>query len=365
MTSSKVCANFLDNLWIFNSEWEIYAIFEFIVFIVTVSWLRHLQNISANDMYMQHGNKVIFPIHKALLIFLILISLFESLVVMIFLRYFFDKSTFTVEYIFSLMYGCAAGFNAFADEGSALLFISSGIGQRSIKKSFYLASAWCLCTICVYFIYFLAIFSSNPKYQTNSFLHFQEVLTGIWQAMLFSFYLSIYITSYFKLKRFRPAAILWSKFWIVTRFLLFLSPILVRFDIDVGHCLFAITFLLFFIVLKYWVAYRCYRLEARWWHGEIDSNEENSDTYLFGSLYHKFIKFINILLNYLKFQVETTSLTPTKDNKSKESIFKSKSNSFELASQEQINNSLENASPLVGVQLSGIPLNVHIFSFFS
>lgn len=114
------CEYFLGHLSIFRSEWEIFAICEFIVFVLVVSWVGHLQDISSDSMYMHNASKIIFPIHKTLLILIGLFSLFQALVVVLYTRYkgYSEANlSFTVEHVFALLFGLSAGLSGFVLEG--------------------------------------------------------------------------------------------------------------------------------------------------------------------------------------------------------------------------------------------------------
>jgi hypothetical protein len=91
-----------------------------------------------------------------------------------------------------------------------------------------------------------------------------------WQGSALVFYLTVWLMpTQGTLARDtrRPAVIYWARFWFMFRFLITLSGILEEYDVDFGYCLFHITVFIFFAVLKCWVCYRVFVLEAMWWHG--------------------------------------------------------------------------------------------------
>jgi hypothetical protein len=344
---NEVCENFLANLSVFKSEWEVFAVCEFVVFVIVVWWVRKLQEETADALYMKHESKIIFPIHKTLLIMIGLFSLFQALVIVLYTRVFGAYSGRThvsdsVEILFAFLFGSSAGLNGFVLEGSALLFLSPGIGYRSIKKSGQIATVWCCYSGFVFYYYFLSLFSTQAKYQRKDFLDFVDVLHLSWEVILFFFYLSIYFTSVLKMNKFRPAAIMWSRFWVIARLLILISIALTRFYIDAGACLYALATMIFFVILKIWVAFWCYRLEARWWHGDVVFSDDN----LLGCGDH-FPRCYQLLHSSVNFVLSSLGIR----SRSHEDGNKEGGNHVE--SDYQTQDKLERASPLVGVQLSG------------
>jgi hypothetical protein len=338
----NICQNFVRNFPVlfFNSIWEVYAIFELMVVLVIIAYVRHLQKISADELYMQQQSKIIFPIHRTLLTLIGVASLSQALVVVTFAREFdagddryFGISYVTIEEIFGVLFALSVGMHAISNEGTTLMFISSGVGQRSIKRSFQIACIWGLCTAVVFYYNFLANFSNNPIYQKDEYQHFVDIISGLWQGCLLAFYLSLYLSSsWFNFYEYRPALTLWAKFWIITRGLLFASETLMRFDIDAGFCLFASSFIVFFILLKLWVAFRCYRLEAQWWHGELGLKPQR----------RSLVQEMTQSLSFLHRSRSTSAATTTPQ--------------YEL-------NALESASPLAGLQLNGNLYQIQILLF--
>jgi hypothetical protein len=108
------CQDLFGHMLILTSEWEIFAVAELIVFLIMMLWFRHLQDISSEVMYIIQESKVIFPIHKKLLIAFALLSLFQSVIVIVFTHYEkvtgFDITSVVV-FIFAWMFGLSAGLN--------------------------------------------------------------------------------------------------------------------------------------------------------------------------------------------------------------------------------------------------------------
>jgi serine/threonine protein kinase len=55
------------------------------------------------------------------------------------------------------------------------------------------------------------------------------------------------------------------------RILIIVSNALIDYNIDFGYCMNMVAVLIFFIILKCWVCYRVFVLEANWWHGVAGS----------------------------------------------------------------------------------------------
>jgi len=95
-----------------------------------------------------------------------------------------------------------------------------------------------------------------------------------WQASNLLFYLVVWLMptcgSLARDTR-RPALVYWARFWCWYRILIVIADTLEKKDFDFGYCMNMIVMFIFFAVLKCWVCYRVFLLEAKWWHGATGS----------------------------------------------------------------------------------------------
>lgn len=110
---------------------------------------------------------------------------------------------------------------------------------------------------------------------------------------------------------------------------------MIRYNIDVGFCLYSLSTLIFFVVLKIFVAFRCYRLEARWWHGD-DSFSEAEILCLASPGCGRLMKVVIIVFHTVMEKLGLEGRVPSSVQQTSSEI------------------KLSIASPLAGLQLSGI-----------
>jgi hypothetical protein len=142
-------------------------------------------------------------------------------------------------------------------EGTALLFISAGIGQHAIERAAKLAGVWSIITTAVFAYIFKSLFVEDAN---GAYLARADLVHSLWEALLLLFYLTILLLSLFKYQVYRPAALVWARYWACARVIISIAVFLERMEIDFGFCAYTMGSLTFDWVFKCWIALRCFRL---------------------------------------------------------------------------------------------------------
>ena len=150
-------------------------------------------------------------------------------------------------------------------EGTTWLLLSNGIGKRSLQNS---TAVGLVSGAVVGFCVFAVGVQDHPSavFKDKAINQFCKYF---WEGTNLLFYLAVWLMpTYGSLERDtrRPALIHWARFWCLFRFLMIFTESL-QDDFDFGYCMRMIVIFIFFAVLKCWVCYRVFVLEAKWWHG--------------------------------------------------------------------------------------------------
>jgi len=151
-------------------------------------------------------------------------------------------------------------------EGTTWLLLSNGIGKRSLRNSTTVGLvSGAIVGFCVFAVGVQDLPGAVFKDKAIN-----QFCTYFWQGTNLLFYLVVWLMpTYGSLVRDtrRPALIYWARFWCLYRMLIVISESLEAEKFDFGYCMNMIVIFIFFAVLKCWVCYRVFVLEAKWWHG--------------------------------------------------------------------------------------------------
>jgi hypothetical protein len=171
-----------------------------------------------------------------------------------------------------------------------------------MTRALKLVSIWGLFSTFVFFNYFLSIFATDPKFQSRGFISFAGYLQTAWEVMQLVFYATIYLMTISSPTKYRPAAMVWSRFWSFYRLLIITSMVMMTYHVRGGHCLYSVSTLIFFVIMKIWIAFKCYRLEARWWHGDDEFGDANIEC---------LVKFYTSIFNLIGYKASSSTSTLT------------------------------------------------------
>jgi len=113
-----------------------------------------------------------------------------------------------------------------------------------------------------------------------------EAFDWIWETALLVLYVLLWLAPNKGLFSRRPALVYWARFWGVFRVAMMLTEVLFDF-FDAAMCANHAVIFAGFGVLKVWITYRTFVLEARWWHGIQVSSQSSRCSWLWGS-YHPY-----------------------------------------------------------------------------
>lgn len=113
-----------------------------------------------------------------------------------------------------------------------------------------------------------------------------EAFDWIWETALLVLYVLLWLAPNKGLFSRRPALVYWARFWGVFRVAMMLTEVLFDF-FDAAMCANHAVIFVGFGVLKVWITYRTFVLEARWWHGIQVSSQSSRCSWLWGS-YHPY-----------------------------------------------------------------------------
>jgi len=155
-------------------------------------------------------------------------------------------------------------------EGTTWLLLSNGIGKKSLRVS---SAVGLLSGAIVGFCVFVVGVQDLPGAVFKDKV-LNDFCKYFWEASNLLFYLLVWLMptcgSLMRDTR-RPALIYWARFWCLFRILLVISETLEENNIDFGYCMNQMVVLVFFAIMKCWVCYRVFVLEAKWWHGVAGS----------------------------------------------------------------------------------------------
>jgi hypothetical protein len=219
--------------------------------------------------YYSMGQQIIFPIHLKLLVLLGATTLFQGIMLAVFKALSSidekgGKGAKDYETVFASFQALSFGLSHIVIEGITLLLLSSGIGKRAIKRATVGGVVvGLLVGVCTY------IYTVFRKEIANDIWQFS------WLGLLVLFYWIVWLwpKSIIHFTR-RPALLYWARFWAIYRLMTFIAFLLQQFGVDLGYCIFHVTVFVCFGVLKCWVAYRAFVLEAMFWHGVEGSTEK-------------------------------------------------------------------------------------------
>jgi hypothetical protein len=64
----------------------------------------------------------------------------------------------------------------------------------------------------------------------------------------------------------RPAMVYWSRFWAIFRTILYCAVLMIFVEMNVGYCVYHVDMFFGYAVLRLWVAYHVFVLEAKFWY---------------------------------------------------------------------------------------------------
>eukprot|EP01035_Chromulina_nebulosa_P031097 gene31097-41424_t len=141
-------------------------------------------------------------------------------------------------------------------EGVAILLMQKGVGFNAAAKTVRITTLWAIFT---FFAYMLV-------YTQPTGVSFAILM--IWEMILFSFYLCLWIFPPRRLYR-RPAAIHYGQFWCLFRVVNIISTILNFIPVTNGfsNCFYVICCLYPFAILQPWILYYTLLQDSKWWQG--------------------------------------------------------------------------------------------------
>jgi hypothetical protein len=147
-------------------------------------------------------------------------------------------------------------------EGITFLLLSPGIGYRSMKTAAVRGAA-------VGFIVGLSTFFGLLDDKRQRTIIASDVLGDAihfgWGALLCLLYAAIWLAPNRGTFKRRPAVVYWASFWAPYRLILFFAALLEEFEVDAGYCIFHLDVFVGFAILKFWVTYRVFVLETKFW----------------------------------------------------------------------------------------------------
>lgn len=149
-------------------------------------------------------------------------------------------------------------------EGTACLVLLSGIGQRAVKHAITGGLIW---GALVFFMVTLVYISPSPT---------PIVLNAILYGILIAFFGMMWLLPNEGALFRRPAAIYYGRFWTLYRAALLVSVVVQEYS-DIGFCLQSAALIVGVGIMKMFVVYRTFELEAIWWHGgfEIEASKSS------------------------------------------------------------------------------------------
>ena len=212
--------------------------------------------------YFSSSQHAIFPVHLKILVLISASSLIQGLLIIFAVEADFDGLVLNLA--FGVGEGLCDGFQGFI----TMLLLSAGIGQRSIRRSVYVG-----------IIFGVVSASSETWYHgdAKSFDAFPpSVITRIsWECAHLLFYvcLAFLPDSVLGFPR-RPAVVSWASFWslahVLSVALMFMTRDTRSSDMafnEAGVCMQQLTQAFLMSLVKAWVVYHVFELEAKWWHG--------------------------------------------------------------------------------------------------
>lgn len=160
---------------------------------------------------------------------------------------------------FAIMWGLEHTIN----EGVAFMLMQKGLGINAAKRAMRFAAGWGIVTL----------FMQLGIYLAEAEISF--ILSMAWNLVLWAFYMALWLAPKKRLYR-RPAALFYSKFWVIFRLVSIASSVLYFIDgtYSEGNCLFVFGTLFPYVLLQPAVLYYTLLLDSRWWQGfEIVENK--------------------------------------------------------------------------------------------
>jgi len=224
-------------------------------------WAKAQYDMKTNG-YFSSSQHAIFPVHLKILVLLSASSLVQGLLIIFAVEADFDGLVLNLA--FGLGEGICDTFQGFI----TMLLLSAGIGQRSIRRSVYVG---------ILFGSIAAVTETWYHGDAKSFEAFPpSVATRIsWEGL----HLVLYTCLAFLPDRAlgfprRPAIVVWAMFWSLAHFISVTLMLMTRdtrgTDLafkDVGVCMQQLTQAFLMSIVKAWVVYHVFELEAKWWHG--------------------------------------------------------------------------------------------------
>jgi hypothetical protein len=234
--------------------------------LVTVAWIKSKER----EAQMEDGGddaakSVIFPIFVQVVWINIAINLYAG-IVETFISF---NPVGTNEVYIAVLYGLIYGLRHLVIEGLAFLLMEKGCGKHAAYEAGSRALLWGLIA---FSITFFALYQSGLA---------GEILTTFLDFVVFLFYLALWKAPFQHLYR-RPAAIFYSKFWAVYRFLAVIINFLVYFKEtdDASACGYIFVNLVLFAVIQPIICYWTLLLDSRWWQGiEVSPNRARTESY--------------------------------------------------------------------------------------
>ena len=152
-----------------------------------------------------------------------------------------------------------------------MLLLESGLGKTAMKRSLQRGLFIGLFVGVSYFIA-KSVNAGTPVLPAAFGLSqaaTNDLFKWLWEGVLLVFYAVLWIAPNdegFSSRR-RPALVYYARFWANYRGATLAAEVLEKLDVDVGYCGYHLAQFVGFGVLKMWVSYKAFVMEAQFWHG--------------------------------------------------------------------------------------------------
>ena len=228
--------------------------------VLLFSWIRfqlkRQQQRNCSGLFSASTKYAIFPVHLKLLAALAVNSVAQGIVIAILN----SIPNISESWTRPLTFG-AASFLCDSLKGCiTFLLLSPGIGHRALRRAGFLGMLMgCVSSAAETWRHQPS--SMKPGFQIG------EVAGLAWEYVQLIFFSIAWLAPTRFVVR-RPAALVWSGFWSVFHILSTTSTILANVEtVGSAPCLKFLTVALMMSLMKTWISYHSFALEAKWWHG--------------------------------------------------------------------------------------------------
>jgi hypothetical protein len=243
------------------------GILNIITSLITIMWIKSKEKEAQmeGDEGEDAAKSVIFPVFVQVVWLNVFINLYAG-AVETFLP--FNPVGENLSYI-AILYGLIYGLRHLVTEGLAFLLMKKGCGKNAAKEAGYQALLWGFITFA---LLFLILYKAGIS---------GKILNLLLDLAVCVFYFALWKAPLQRLYR-RPAAIFYSKFWALYRFLAVCFDVTDFFDEtnDASACGYIFVNLVLFAIVQPIFCYWTLLLDSRWWQGiEIQSNRNRTESY--------------------------------------------------------------------------------------